>query len=242
MKYKKFFVPFLEDERMMYAKKYLENNDFVCTDNKKDADFILLPVPTKDYMLKEFEDKLVFCAKNNCKNGFDYMKNKSYVDKNAFLTAEGTIVLIEENTDYSLLNANVLILGYGRIAKNLHTLLNAYGANVTICSRSEDSKIKSELNGAKHIYFSDLKNKFDADIIINTVPKIILSKDELINVKKDSIIIDLASFPGGVDKKAISDLGLTLINGNSMPSRYTKKTAGYIIGETVKNILKEEFN
>ena len=90
--------------------------------------------------------------------------------KNAFLTAEGAVTLIEENTHYSLYRANILIIGYGRIGKALHNILKGYGAYVTVCSRSKESEADSVFNGAKHISFNDLKSANDADIIINTVP------------------------------------------------------------------------
>lgn len=54
------------------------------------------------------------------------------------------------------------------------------------------------------------------------------------------LILDLASFPGGVDTLVANSLGLKLINGRGMPSVYTQKTAGEIIGEAVVNIIKGE--
>lgn len=242
MKINKFYVPYTDDKRMIYAKEYLQNNNFICTLNSDDADFVLLPVPVKKYMLAELNGKLAFFGMGDYKNGYDYMKNENYVLKNAVLTAEGAVSYIEENTTYSLLNKKILILGYGRIGKALHRILNSYGAEITVCSRSEESKTLAKFNGAKHIHFEDLVGKNDADIIINTVPHIVLTKKELSAVKSDALILDLASFPGGVDMLVAKSLGIEVLNGKAMPSRFTEKSAGYIIGEAVINIIEEELS
>ncbi len=241
MKLNRFYVPYTDDKRMIYAREYLENKGFISVDNYDNADFILLPVPVKKYMLEQVGDKPVFYGMGEHKNGFDYMKNENYVLKNAILTAEGAVSYIEENTDYSLFGSKILIIGYGRIGKAIHKILKAYGADITVCSRSCDSKALAEFNGARHIFFDELSKRNNADIIINTVPHPVLTKKELSAVKRDTLILDLASFPGGVDTLIAKSLGLKLLNGKAMPSKYTQKTAGYIIGEAVINIIEEEF-
>ncbi len=241
MKLKKFSVPYVDDKRMIYAKEYLEKENYQYVSSNDKADFVLLPVPTKKYMFDGIKDKIVFYGMGDYKNGFDYMKYESYVLKNAILTAEGAVTMIEENTSYSLFGANVLIIGYGRIGKALHNILKNYGANITVCSRSKSSCVEALYNGAKHIGFDELASSNDADIIINTVPHIVLTKAELSAMKQDAIILDLASFPGGVDLLVAKSMGVPVLNGKSMPSKYTEKTAGYIIGEAVKDIIEEEF-
>ena len=240
MKLKKFIVPYMDDKRMIYAKDYLEKQGFECTEKSENADFVVLPVPAKKDMFIGFKDKIVFHGMGDYKNGFDYMKYETYVLKNAFLTSEGAVTLIEENTPYSLYRANVLIIGYGRIGKSLHSILKGYGADITVCSRSKASKDEAIFNGAKHISFEQLKEDNHADIIFNTVPHMVLTKAELSAVKNDAVILDLASFPGGVDTLVADSLGLRVLNGRRMPSRYTEKTAGYLIGEAVSDIIEEE--
>lgn len=241
MKLKRFIVPFMDDKRMIYAKEYLEKKGFEYTEKAEYSDFVLLPVPVKAHMFNGFENKIAFYGMGDYKNGFDYMKYESYVLKNAFLTAEGAVTLIEENTHYSLYRANVLIIGYGRIGKALHNILKGYGANITVCSRSRESEAESVFYGARHINFESLKSENNADIIINTVPHMVLTKAELSAVKKDAVILDLASFPGGVDTLTADSMGLLVLSGRRMPARYAEKTAGYLIGEAVSDIIEEEF-
>ena len=54
------------------------------------------------------------------------------------------------------------------------------------------------------------------------------------------MILDLASFPGGVDTLVANSLKIKLINGRGMPSKYTQKTAGEIIAEAVMNMIEGE--
>ncbi len=240
MKLVSFAVPYTQDKRMIYAAEYLEKHGFKYTEDTENCDFVLLPVPVKKEMIDSVKGKIVFYGKGDYKNGFDYMKNETYVQKNAFLTAEGAVACLEQNTDYSLTGSKILLIGYGRIAKALHKILCSYGSNITICSRSSLSAAEVQFNGAKHISFSELKNPADYDIVINTVPHIVLTKDELAAQKKGVLILDLASFPGGVDTLVANSLKIKLINGRGMPSKYTQKTAGEIIAEAVMNMIEGE--
>lgn len=240
MKLVSFAVPYTQDKRMVYAAEYLADHGFKYTDDTEKCDFVLLPVPAKKEMFSGLNGKPAFFGNGDYKNGFDYMKNETYVLKNAYLTAEGAVTCIEQNTDYSLIGSKILIIGYGRIAKALHKILSSYSANITVCSRSSVSKAEAGFNGASHILFQDLKKPSDFDVVINTVPHIVLTKNELLALKKGALILDLASFPGGVDILVANSLKIKLINGRGMPSKYTQKTAGKIIGEAVINIIEEE--
>ena len=241
MKLKTFTIPYLTDDRLEYAKEYLKNEGYSYTDDISLADFVLLPVPVKKYMFENLEDKVVFYGMGDYR-GFDYNKIKSFLLENAFLTSEGAIALYKENSDMSIYNSKVLITGYGRIAQALHKSLCAMGADVTVCSRSKESIAMSKFNGAKHITFDELKNKNNFDIVFNTVPHIIFTKAELDALDNEVTLIDLASFPGGVDTLYARSKGIKLIDGKRLPSRYSKKSAGYLIGKTVHQIIKEDFS
>ena len=241
MKLKTFTIPYLTDDRLEYAKEYLVNKGYSYTDDISSADFVLLPVPVKKYMFDNLEDKVVFYGMGDYK-GFDYNKVKSFLLENAFLTSEGAIALYKENSNMSIYNSKVLITGYGRIAQALHKALFSMGADVTICSRSKESIAMAKFNGAKHITFDELKNKNNYDIVFNTVPHIIFTKAELDALDSEVTLIDLASFPGGVDTLYARSKGIKLIDGKCLPSRYSKKSAGFLIGKTVHQIIKEDFS
>ena len=58
-------------------------------------------------------------------------------------TSEAALAILIENTEKTLFGSNILIIGYGRIAKILAEYLKALKANVTVCARKEIAKTKS---------------------------------------------------------------------------------------------------
>lgn len=241
MKLKTFAVPYITDERMIFAKEYLSSVGYEPTDKIDNADFVLLPIPVKKYMFDGLDGKTVFYGSGDY-NGFDYNKKESFLLENAYLTAEGAIALYKENFDISLFRSKILITGYGRIAQALHKILEAMGADVTVCSRSSESECHAVFSGGSHICFDDLKKPMGFDAVFNTVPHIVFTKNELNSLKKETKIIDLASFPGGVDTLCAKSTGIEIIDGKKLPSRYSKKSAGYLIGKTVHQIIEEDLS
>ena len=77
------------------------------------------------------------------------------------------------------------------------------------------------------------------NLIINTVPAMILDRTMLEAVSKDTLIIDLASKPGGVDFEAASQLNKRTLQALSLPGKVAPITSGEIISEAVKNIINE---
>lgn len=237
MQKKLFAVPFSQDKRMAYAKDYLIKNGYEITDVGR-ADYVLLPIPVKPEHFAGLEGKTVFYGFGNYE-GYDYNKNESFLLTNSYLTAEGAIALFKENSEKSLLGANVLISGYGRIGKALHRLLNAYGSSVTVCDRSNVNRTQAVHNNAKAITLIELSQDNNYDVIFNTVPQLIFSKSEIDAFSKDTMFIELASFPGGIDKLYAKSKGVNLIDGKQLPLRYSAEAAGALVAKTVLSMIEE---
>ncbi len=79
----------------------------------------------------------------------------------------------------------------------------------------------------------------DFDIIINTIPFQILDNERLDLVKKDVVLIDVASNPGGIDRKAAKERDLKLIWALSLPAKVAPLTSAIYIKETIDHVLKE---
>ena len=58
-------------------------------------------------------------------------------------------------------------------------------------------------------------------------------------VKKDCLIIDLASNPGGVDREVAKLKGIKTIWALSLPGKVAPLTSAEFIKETIYNIFKE---
>lgn len=184
-----------------------------------------------DEIYELFENKTVI----------DYYEREELMIKNSVPTAEGAIELAICETPFTLSHSNILIAGYGRISKVLSRLLKEMGANVSISARKYSDLAWIDVNGYNAIHSKDIeKNISSYDIIFNTVPALLFDENALKKVKKDTLIIDLASKPGGVDFEKAQDLGVRVIWALSLPGKTAPLTSGNIIKETVSNILYEE--
>lgn len=170
----------------------------------------------------------------------DIMKREELAVLNTIATAEGTIQVAIENTNRILHGSEVLILGFGRIGKVLARKLAGLSVKVTCAARKDEDLAWIEAYGHKSLNINNLgENLRTFDIIINTVPHIILTEQKLEYVKKETLLIDLASNPGGIDKKTIKDRNLKFVWALSLPGKVAPTTSAEFIKNTIYNILRE---
>lgn len=187
------------------------------------------------------EDIIKMAQKYNIKV-IDVMKNEKLAILNTIATAEGTIELMIANTNTIIFDSNVLILGFGRVAKTLANRLKGLVKSITCASREDDELAWIEVYGYKIIDLNILNQSQDIlrslsnyDVIINTIPSMILDTDKLQYVKKDALLIDLASNLGGIDKEETKKQGLKLIHALGLPG----KVAPVSSAKFVKMIIYE---
>lgn len=132
------------------------------------------------------------------------------------------------------------MLGYGKIGKILSKDLYGMGAQTYVEARKYADLAMIEGHGYEPLPLCELKNNIqEFDIIFNTVPALILDDEILTHVKKDALIIDLASKPGGVDFDAAKAYGVKVIWALSLPGKIAPVTSGAIIKDTIMNIINE---
>ncbi len=169
----------------------------------------------------------------------DIMKREEIAIFNSIATAEGAIEVAIANTNKNLHGSEALILGFGRISKVLAKKMEGLSVNVTCAARkSEDiAWIKTYGYNAENI--NELgKNLSKYDIIINTVPHIILTKERLNYVKEECLLIDLASKPGGVDTIAAKERNLKFIWALALPGKVAPTATAEFIKEAIYDIKK----
>lgn len=170
----------------------------------------------------------------------DIMKREELAVLNTIATAEGTIEIAIANTNKILHGSNVLVLGFGRIGKVLARKLAGLSTKVTCAARKEEDLAWIKAYGHKGININQIdKNLSEFDVIINTVPQMILTAEKLGYVKQECLLIDLASNPGGIDKKVAKEKGLQLIWALALPGKVAPTTTAEFIKDTIYNILKE---
>ena len=171
----------------------------------------------------------------------DFLDREELAVLNAIPTAEGAIQIAMENTQFTLHGSNILILGFGRIGKVLAKMLTGIGATVTCAARKYADIAWINSYAYNSILFNDIDSKlYEYNIIMNTVPHMVLDKDRLEKLDKNCLIIDLASKPGGVDFEVAKELGIKSILALALPGKVAPITSGKYMKETIYNILKEE--
>ena len=158
---------------------------------------------------------------------------------NAIPTVEGTIKIAIEEREETIHESNVLICGFGRIGKILCDRFSKLGANVYCVARKESDLAWIREKRYIPLLYSELPRFSDRfDIIINTVPHIVLTEEQLKLFNKNVLIIDVASNPGGIDKASAQNLGLKVITALGIPGKEMPKTAGRYIKETIDKLIK----
>lgn len=170
----------------------------------------------------------------------DYADREDFAVSNAIPTAEGALAIAMNELPFTLHNSNCLVTGFGRIGKILARYLSALGANVTCTARKHSDLAWIDALGYTPVHTNNLYTTvYDFNIIFNTIPKHIFDHNILRNVRPGTLIIDLASKPGGVDLESASALGIKVVWALSLPGKVAPATAGKIIKNTVANILSE---
>ncbi len=172
---------------------------------------------------------------------YDYAAREDFAVLNAVPSAEGAIETAMHNFEGTISGSKCLITGSGRIGRILADMLKKLNADVTVSARKQKDISYIKAFGMKAVNTENLKSARGYDIIFNTVPSLIFDSELLMNTDKSTIIIDLASLPGGVNFEAARMLGIDAVRALSLPGRCAPKTAGEIIKTTVFNIIEEVY-
>jgi dipicolinate synthase subunit A len=179
--------------------------------------------------------------KSSNKECIALMEENDVKKQNSIPTVEGIIGDLVYNTPNTINQANILVLGYGNIGKLLVEKLKSLGANVVVGVMEE--------NDFEYLKEQDISAFFTADqqsfsvavkqsqIIINTVPSLMLNKELLDAVEKETYILDVASAPHGVDKDYAIERGLNHKLSLGIPSIVAPKTAGLILSKKINQMI-----
>jgi dipicolinate synthase subunit A len=255
------FVIDCSDSRNEYLLKSLIKDGynvkvFSKGENYKDINgrlFIFVFAPSyiidKETVKSMKNDSIVFCLKydDTIKTLFAEKNITAYklfddeilAMKNAYLTAEGALAYIIENTDISIINMKVLVLGYGRVGKSVSKILNDNRSAVSVATDDEAEYAMASIyndNVYKLCQLKDIVNSYS--VIVNTIPCLILKGEILKEISEECFVLDLASYPGGIDYIEAQKLNIKTMHALGVPGKIAPKTSGE---EIKKSILKKLF-
>ena len=188
---------------------------------------------------KADERVLLACAEREL-DFADYLEREEFAVLNAVPTAEGALQIVLTELPVALSGQRVLITGYGKVARLCHRVFAGAGAQVTVAARSCRDLAWAEAYGAHCLPLCCMERMLRKyRVILNTVPARLFGERELSMLDSDTLLIDLASAPGGIDYAAAEELGLRAIQALSLPGKTAPVTAAAIIDKTIGNILAE---
>ncbi|HAQ28662.1 MAG TPA: hypothetical protein DCQ76_02710 [Ruminococcaceae bacterium] len=168
---------------------------------------------------------------------YDYY-DEEFITDNARLTAQCLKFVLNENGIYDFTGKKTAVTGYGRTAKAIAEFMKENGAKVLITARDPHSLGDAVKKGYSICLLRDYDCiAHDADILINTVPAEIIDKNILSRLRKDVLLIDIASPPFGVDIGLADSYGINVVRALGLPGKYAPEKAGKLIFKKIQPLL-----
>lgn len=160
---------------------------------------------------------------------------------NSIPTAEGAIMIAMQHTDITIHSASVIVLGLGRVGMTLARTLKSLGAIVRAGVREPELRARAMEMGLQPFHPDELEHEAkSADILFNTIPALVVTSSVIGNMASSSLIVDIASNPGGTDFQAAEESGIKAILAPGLPGKTAPKTAGRILGDAILQLLNSE--
>lgn len=192
---------------------------------------IVLTLQHNDYLdtlAKQYG--FIYCA---------FLDDEDFICKNSLLTAEGVISYLISHRRFPLFQSQIHVLGYGHCGKILVKYLLALQSFVEVGVRKSCLFKEIEERGAKP-YLLEKMDLSACDVLINTIPSQIVTPVMLEQAKSSIMILDIASYPYGVDHHYALSKGLNSIILPSIPSKYAYGYAGRMMANMMERKICNE--
>ncbi|HLN63349.1 MAG TPA: dipicolinic acid synthetase subunit A [Symbiobacteriaceae bacterium] len=169
----------------------------------------------------------------------EYREADEFAIWNSIPSAEGAIAMAMEDTPFTMFGSRSLVLGFGRTGKAIALLMRGLFSEVTVAARKDLDFARIWAAGHRYVPWDRLAQAVaEADIIYNTVPAMVLTRELLAQAPPHAVVIDVASAPGGTDFEAAKQLGLKARLAPGLPGIVAPVTAGKIIAELIVRHLE----
>ncbi len=249
-----FWILESSDKRMKYVEEYLNKWGISTDSNSKN---LVLPIRGIDKngfvadtyinleeILRNRKIEKIFTGLTNEKlkelvdkyeiELISYLGDEEVIIKNNYITLEGLLHFMADE-EISVFDESFLVLGYGYSGQIIAKALKDLRGNVLVYAKDYHDRKSIILSGYE---YHDLTSFKDNLIVINTIPSLIFDAKIIDKLPKDTIIIDIASLPGGIDFEYAKIKGIKTSHVLSIPGKYFPKKAGKIIAEYLKKMIK----
>lgn len=168
----------------------------------------------------------------------DFMKDEPLTLFNAIATAEGAILEALAHKETLLHQSNCLVLGFGRCGSLIAERLKGLNATVAISVNRPAQMALAETKGFSTFPLSALSKEVQRfDYIFNTIPACYLGAESLPKVRRDCLIIDVASGRKGIDYEKARELSLSCLFCPGLPGKYAAESCAQRMVKFVLNTL-----
>lgn len=246
-----FYIPGNQQPQQICGKIMKSRGYSLASIPNQDVTHLLLPAPSFndngtlkcggdiDEILKHLPDSITIIGGNlppallsNYKT-VDLLKEPHYVAENAYITACCAMRIIMMELPVILRGCNIIIIGWGRIAQCLASLLRAVEANITMVIRSKEQRALASALGYNTVSPDALSSSLpSARVICNTAPAIVIPETLSHLCRSDCLKLDLASTKGIQANNVLWARGL--------PGKDAPESSGKLIADTVIRLIHKE--
>ncbi len=159
---------------------------------------------------------------------------------NSIPTAEGAVQIAMQEMKTTIHGSRAMVLGFGRVGTTLGRTLKALGASVSVVSEKQGELARAYEMGCDRVQLSNLADSLDrVDVIFNTIPAAVLTSEILRRMNPDTLIIDLATAPGGTDFGAANEYGIKALLAPGLPGKVAPIMAGRVLAEVVPRLIEK---
>ncbi len=175
----------------------------------------------------------------------DYPNLKRYTDaeelekRNAELSAEAALFEAMLHSPVALMDARVLVTGYGLFGRALALRMRALGAQVWVAARRKAQREEAVREGMRAVSILEMEELLpEMDLVLNTIPARIFSEYHLKYISKKCWLLELASAPYGLDAQLCKEMGLNCVVLPGLPGKYSPMSAASALRDAVRELLE----
>ena len=170
-----------------------------------------------------------------------YADDPVFMARNADISAEAAVCAAMQRSGRMLDEQRVLISGYGLFARAIACRLVALGARVWAAARRDAQRRQAAADGIRAIPLEEIPQLApQMDLVLNTVPSVILGQRQLERFREDALFLELASPPYGIDLSAAAALERNVAVLPGLPAQYAPASAARAVAQCILRTVREE--
>lgn len=169
-----------------------------------------------------------------------YADDAAFAWRNAQISAEAAVSAAMQRSGCMLDEQRVLLMGYGMFGRAIAWRLRALGAKVWVFARRQKQRQEAVAEGLMPVAPEQLLQLASGmDLVMNTIPAVLLSRRELEAFLEHTLFLELASPPYGIDLHAAAELERQVVVLPGLPAQYAPMSAARALKDAVLRQCKE---